>query len=257
MGTLDGQVALVTGSSRGIGHFMACEFAREGCNIVVAARSEEVRDPRLPGTIHSVVEELVELGVEALPFRLDVTDDEQIEACAEAAIERFGRIDILVNNAGVMAPAPVVELPVRRFDLVMRVNVRGPFAMTQAVLPQMLKLGSGTVITVSSVAADRAGAGNISYSMSKVAIEKFMEGLAAEVGDRGIRCFGLKPEGVVLSPGATYHGLTPADLDTEDDADMGRAAIWLATSDDAAALNGQSFYSRALLRDHPEARAGA
>ncbi len=254
MGRLDGQVAVVTGSSRGIGHFMAREFAREGCNVVVAARSEEVRDPRLPGTIHSVVEELEALGAQALAYRLDVTDDEQIEGCVEAAVERFGRIDILVNNAGVMAPAPIVELPIRRFDLVMRVNVRGPFAMTQAVLPTMLKQGGGTVITISSGAADRAGAGNVSYAMSKIAVEKFMEGVAAEVGERGIRCFGLKPEGVVLSPGATYHGIPRADLDTEDESDMGRAAIWLATAAEAAALNGRSFYSRALLREHPEAR---
>ncbi|HJN93033.1 MAG TPA: SDR family NAD(P)-dependent oxidoreductase, partial [Dehalococcoidia bacterium] len=81
MGKLDGQVAIVTGSSRGIGHFMALELAKEGCNIVVAARSEEVSDPKLPGTIHTVVAELQELGVEAMPLKLDVTSDEDIANC--------------------------------------------------------------------------------------------------------------------------------------------------------------------------------
>jgi NAD(P)-dependent dehydrogenase (short-subunit alcohol dehydrogenase family) len=252
VGKLNGQVAIVTGSSRGIGHFIARELAKQGCSIVVAARSEEVTDERLPGTIHSVAEELRGSGVDAMPFRLDVTDEEQVSACVAATIERFGRIDLLVNNAGVMAPAPVAELPLKRLDLIYRINVRGPFAMSQAVLPQMLKQGRGTIITVSSGAADSSGSGNVSYSMSKVAIEKLMAGLAAELGDQGIRSFALKPEGIVLSPGATYFGFPERAVDVEEEPAMGRAAIWLATSEEAGEHNGEAFYSRALLRDHTD-----
>ena len=184
MGQLDGRVAIVTGSSRGVGYFMARELAREGCNIVVAARSERVTDPNLPGTIYSVAQELERSGVQALPVRTDVTDDESIAACVAATRERFGRIDVLINNAGVMSPASVVETPLRRLDLIHRVNVRGPFAMTQAVLPTMLEQRSGTVISVSSIAADQSGAGNATYAMSKQAVEKFTEG----AGRRGWRC---------------------------------------------------------------------
>ncbi len=256
MGQLDGQVAIVTGSSRGVGYFMARDLAREGCNIVVAARSEKVADPLLPGTIYSVAEELERLGVQALPVRMDVTDDETIAYCVAATRERFGRIDVLINNAGVMAPASVVETPLRRLDLIHRVNVRGPFAMTQAVLPTMLEQRSGVVITVSSVAADRSGAGNASYAMSKVAVEKFTEGLAEEVGDVGIRCFALKPEGLVYSPGALYQGLPASGTDREEEWVMGRAAIWLITSPIAARHSGQAFSSRAILRDYRDARTG-
>ena len=241
MGKLNGQVAIVTGSSRGIGHFIARELAKQGCSIVVAARSEEVTDERLPGTIHSVAEELRGSGVDAMPFRLDVTDEEQVSACVAATIERFGRIDLLVNNAGVMAPAPVAELP-----------LKGAFNTTRLALPQMLKQGRGTIITVSSGAADSSGSGNVSYSMSKVAIEKLMAGLAAELGDQGIRSFALKPEGIVLSPGATYFGFPERAVDVEEEPAMGRAAIWLATSEEAGEHNGEAFYSRALLRDHTD-----
>ncbi len=250
MGKLDGQVAIVTGSSRGIGHFMALELAKEGCNIVVAARSEEVSDPKLPGTIHTVVAELQELGVEAMPLKLDVTSDEDIANCIPATIERFGKVDILVNNAALIFPGAFQATAVKRLDLLHRINVRGPFLLAQAALPPMLEVSSGTIITISSGAADSPSGNNVIYAMSKVSIEKMMEGIAAEHGEQGIRSFGLKPEGLVLSPGATYHGLPGADTDVEDNDLMGRAAIWLATSDEAAQHNGESFYSRRIVREH-------
>jgi citronellol/citronellal dehydrogenase len=254
MGQLDGRVAIVTGSSRGVGYFMARELAREGCNIVVAARSERVTDPNLPGTIYSVAQELEQLGVQALPVRTDVTDEASIAACVAATQERFGRIDVLINNAGVMSPASVAETSLRRLDLIYRVNVRGPFAMTQAVLPTMLEQRTGTVITVSSVAADRSGAGNATYAMSKRAVEKFTEGLAEEVAEAGVRCFALKPEGLVYSPGALYQGLPSAHTDREEEWVMGRAAIWLIVSPIAARHTGEAFSSRAILRVYGDAR---
>ena len=246
---LEGQVALITGSSRGIGRFMAQELAKEGCNIVVAARTEEVTDPKLPGTIHSVAAEMEEIGVEALPIKLNITRDEDIEAAVPAVLDRFGRLDILVNNAALIFPAPFQQTAVKRLDLLHRINVRGPFLMTQAVLPHMLDRGSGTIITISSGAADSPSANNLIYGMSKVSIEKMMQGLAAELGGQGLRSFGLKPEGLVLSPGATYHGLPSANTDTEPNDLMGRAAVWLITSDEAAKHNGESFYSRRIVRE--------
>ncbi len=249
MGKLDGHVALITGSSRGIGHFMAQELAKEGCNIVVAARTEEVSDPKLPGTIHTVAAEMESLGVKALPIKLDITSDSDIESAMPVILERFGRLDILINNAALIFPAPFRQTAVKRLDLLHRINVRGPFLMTQAVLPHMIELGGGTIITISSGAADSPSANNLIYGMSKVSIEKMMEGLAAELGAQGIRSFGLKPEGLVLSPGATYHGLPSANTDTEPNDLMGRAAVWLITSDEAGKRNGESFYSRRIVQE--------
>ena len=105
------KVAIVTGSSRGVGKNMALELAREGCHIVVAARTEQEQDPKLPGTIHSSVEELQALGVRAIALRTDVSDEESVQAMVQAALAEFGRIDILINNAGIMFPGRLWEIP--------------------------------------------------------------------------------------------------------------------------------------------------
>ena len=254
MGKLDGRVAIVTGSSRGVGHFIAQELAKEGCNITVAARSEQVSDPKLPGTISSVAEELRGYGVDALPVRCDVTKDEEIEQCVAATVDHFGHVDILINNAGVLMMGPFLEMPVRRLDLIYRVNIRAPFVFTQAVLPHMIERQEGAVITISSRAADLGMSTNIPYSMSKAAIEKLMQCVADGVKDQGIRCFGLKPEGLILTPGSTYHGLPSRDTDMEEDEIIGRAAVWLIHAPEARQHSGASFLSRQVLRDHPEAR---
>ena len=175
MGKLDGRVAIVTGSSRGVGHFIARELAKEGCNITVAARSKTVSDPKLPGTISSVAEELRGYGVDALPVRCDVTKDEEIEQCVATTADHFGHVDILVNNADLLFMGPFLQMPVRRLDLLYRINVRGPYIFTQAVLPHMLERHEGTVITISSRAADLGMSTNVPYSMSKAAIEKLMQ----------------------------------------------------------------------------------
>src|SRR6478672_3495769 len=102
MKKLEGRVAIVTGASRGVGEYMAREFAKEGCNVVVAARTESEGQSKLSGTIAATAAELTAMGVRAVPVRCDVTDEESVNAMVRRAIEEFGRIDILVNNAGIM-----------------------------------------------------------------------------------------------------------------------------------------------------------
>ena len=133
---LEGRVAIVTGSSRGVGKNIAVELARAGADLVVAARTEQVKDPRLPGTISDTAEEIRAMDRRALPVRTDVADEESIEALVRSALEEFGRIDVLVNNAGIMAPGPLVDVSLKRWDLVMRVNVRGPVACSLACRTQ-------------------------------------------------------------------------------------------------------------------------
>ncbi|OGO52373.1 MAG: hypothetical protein A2148_10365 [Chloroflexi bacterium RBG_16_68_14] len=246
------KVAIVTGSSRGVGKNMALELAREGCHIVVAARSEEEADPRLPGTIYSTAEELRSLGVRALPVRTDVTDEESVQAMVRTTLEEFGRIDILINNAGIMFPGRLWEIPLKRWDLVMRVNVRGAVICCQAVLPHMIERRGGVIINISSIAADQWGAGNVSYAVTKQALRKLSEGLADEVKEYTIRVFALSPEGLVITPGTMYHRLpeqVPSGPFVEAPEAMGKAAVFLC-GDEAKSLTGQHFYSRALLREH-------
>jgi len=248
---LEGKVAIVTGASRGVGKNMALELARAGADIAVAARTEQVKDPKLPGTIAETAEEIRALGRRAVSVRTDVTDEESIEAMVRRVLEEFGRIDILVNNAGIMAPGPLLDVPLKRWDLVMRVNVRGPVACSRAVWPHMVERRDGVIINISSILADQAGGGNISYSVTKQALRKLSEGLAEEGEPYGIRVFSLSPEGLVITPGTMYHRLpdqVPSGPLVEDPEVMGQAAVFLC-GDAARELTGRHFYSRALLRE--------
>lgn len=249
-GSLEGQVAIVTGASRGIGRYMALELAKAGADIVVAARSEEVTDPKLPGTIFSTAEEIRALGRRALAQRVDVAREDQIAEAVAATIAEFGRIDILVNNAGILVPSTLLDFPLRRWDLLWRVNVRGPIAFIQAVLPPMIEQRRGTIINISSRGADNPGTGNISYSVTKQALRKIAEGLAGEVKQHNIKCFSLSPDRLVPTPGATYHALDanlpPERLEPTDA--MGRAAVYLA-AEAPIELSGRHYYSESLLRE--------
>ena len=248
---LESKVAVVTGSSRGVGKNIALELARAGADLVVAARTEQVKDPKLPGTIFETAEEIRALGRRALPVRTDVTDEESIEAMVGCALEEFGRIDILVNNAGIMAPGPLAEVPLKRWDLVMRVNVRGPVACCRAVWPHMVERRGGVIINISSIAADQPGGGNISYSVSKDALRKFSEGLAEEGKPHDVRVLVLSPEGLVVTPGTMYHSLSeegPGGAPVEAPEVMGQAAVFLC-SEAARGMTGRHFYSRTLLRE--------
>src|SRR5262245_45505599 len=139
---LEGKVAIVTGSSRGIGRALALRFAREGAAVVVAAKSERSTD-RLPGSIYTVVEEIEAAGGRALAFKLDVRDDLAVEAMVAEAVARFGRVDILVHNAGAIYLQNVADTPVKRLDLVYGVNFRGAFACARACIPHLERTGFG------------------------------------------------------------------------------------------------------------------
>jgi len=200
-----GKIAVVTGASRGIGKAIALGFAREGAAVVVAARSESARDERLPGSIHETVAEIEKHGGQGLAVRCDVTDEAGVTAMVETALETYGRIDVLVNNAAIDFPFPVTEMPLKRWELVMRVNTTGPFLCSKAVLPAMIAQGRGSIINISSQAATERGSGTVGYSAvyaaSKAAVDRFTWALAAEVGKHNIAVNALKPAGVVDTEG--------------------------------------------------------
>src|SRR3990170_2403766 len=147
---LSGQVAVVTGASRGIGRAIAVEFARAGADVVVTARTSEAVPSKLPGTVEETARQVEALGRRALAISADVTNEEQVQAMASRTLEEFGQVDILVNNAGISFPAPFHQTPLKRWDLVMNVNLRGPVMCTQAFLPSMMERRSGSIINVSS-----------------------------------------------------------------------------------------------------------
>jgi citronellol/citronellal dehydrogenase len=228
---LEGQVAVVTGASRGIGRAIAIDFARAGADVVVSARSSESAPSKLPGTIEQTAREVEAEGRRALAVATDVTDEAQVGALAERTLAEFGRIDILVNNAGISFPAPFAQTPLKRWDLVMNVNLRGPVMCTQAFLPRMLEQGSGRIINISSYLAEVMMPGMMSYSVSKIALEKLTQYLGEELQPKGIAVNALRIELMIATEGWQFRN-PDADYSTWDKPDAAsEATLWLATRD--------------------------
>lgn len=203
---LTGQVAVITGSSRGIGKNIALRLARAGADIVVAAKSELSRDS-LPGSIHETVSEIEALGRQALAVRTNVRDADQLESMVEAALERFGRIDILINNAGALHWRSIADTPPKRYDLMMEVNARAAFVASHFVLPHMTERGSGTIIQMSPPIDLRMLPGKTGYCMSKFGMSLLAMGMGAEVKATEIKSCALWPATAIESQATINHKL--------------------------------------------------
>lgn len=206
---LDGKVAIITGASRGLGRYCAIGYGSEGASVVVAARTEQQKDPNLPGTIYETAKEVEAAGGQALPVVFNAADPESIAAMVEATIEAFGRIDILMNNAAVQPPGRISTIQPKHWELEFAVNVHGPFHCTRAVLPTMLSQSSGSIINISSVAAQ----GGSHYGATKRAVEAMTVGLSYELRDLGIAVNALKPVGAIDTPGLRYRGAGTAPVE--------------------------------------------
>ncbi len=249
---LTGKVTIVTGSSRGIGKAIALAFAAEGAAVAVAARTEQ-EGGRLPGTIYQTADEIRARGGRAFPIRTDITVDQDVERMAQKTLEEFGRIDILVNNAAANFNSTIADLPIKRWDLMMRVNLRGTFISTKAVLPTMIAQGSGNIICMTSIAAKRrAPPGEICYSITKAGIELFCWGLAQEVKQYNIAVNDLYPTRGVATDGFRVV-FQNVDLGTEalqrrkTPEEIAEAALWLATQD-ALTFTGHSVSDEEVKR---------
>ena len=154
---LEGKVAIVTGASRGIGADIARHLGGLGVAVAVAARSEQEPDPRLPGTIHSVVQEIEDAGGRALAVRTNVRYIEDTQALVDATVAEFGRLDILVNNAGITFQGSVEEIPLERLELIWQIDLRAPIVLCRQAIPHMRASGGGHIINVSSNAARPIG----------------------------------------------------------------------------------------------------
>ncbi|MDQ6848198.1 MAG: SDR family NAD(P)-dependent oxidoreductase [Candidatus Dormibacteraeota bacterium] len=145
---LEGRVAIVTGSSRGIGRAMALRLAAEGAAVAITGKSEHATE-KLPGSIHSVAEEVAAAGGRAIAVHLDVRKEDEVAAMVQRTVDEFGRLDILVNNAGALWWKPFLETPLKRYDLMWEVNVRGAFMCAQLALPHMIRHGWGHIVMCS------------------------------------------------------------------------------------------------------------
>src|SRR5262249_17763318 len=181
MMTLRGKSAFITGASRGIGRAIALKLAEDGGNVVVTGKTAEPH-PTLPGTIHSVADEISRRGGSAVAVKMDVRDESQVQAAVERAIERFGRIDILVNNASAISLSGTAATPMKRFDLMHQVNVRGTFLCTQRCFPYLKQAGGAHVLNISPPLnlTPRWFAPPLAYSISKFGMSLCVLGMAEE-----------------------------------------------------------------------------
>jgi len=195
---LRGRVALVTGASRGIGKALALRLAREGADVVIAAKSEQSTE-RLPGSVHQTADEIRALGRRAIGVPTDVRGEESVRGMIERAIEEFGRLDILVNNAGAIWLQPILQTPAKRFDLVMGVNVRAAYLACYYALPHMVKQQWGHILNMCPRLSIKPSPGKVAYMISKLGMAYVALGLAAEHAADNIAGNTLWPRTIVES----------------------------------------------------------
>jgi citronellol/citronellal dehydrogenase len=192
--SLAGKTLFITGASRGIGLAIGLRAARDGANIVIAAKTAEPHK-KLPGTIYSAAEEVESAGGKALPVIVDVREPESVQAAVDAAVERFGGIDICVNNASAIQLTGTLQTDFRRYDLMNQVNARGTFVTTRVCLPHLLKASNPHVLMLSPPLdmSPRWFAGHVAYTMAKYGMSMCVLGMAEEFRDQGVAFNALWP----------------------------------------------------------------
>ena len=198
--SLQGKTLFISGASRGIGLAIAVRAARDGANIVIAAKTAEP-NPKLPGTIYSAAEEIERAGGKALPCVVDIRSEDQIQAAVKQVVDRFGGIDILVNNASAIHLSGTLQTPMKRYDLMHQINVRGTFACSQACLPHLLKAENPHILNLSPPLNFEARwfAPHVAYSIAKFGMSLCVLGMAEEFRSDGVAVNALWPRTTIAT----------------------------------------------------------
>ncbi|MFD4442154.1 SDR family oxidoreductase [Nocardia sp. NPDC058519] len=197
---LAGRTMIMSGGSRGIGLAIAVAAAREGANIVLLAKTD-TPDPRLPGTIHTAAAEIEAAGGQALAVVGDVRDETSVADAVARAVERFGGIDYCVNNASAIALAPTEELPIKRFDLMQQIQLRGTYLLSSACLPHLRRSDNAHILSLSpplNLAPEWLGA-YPAYMLAKYGMSLLTLGWAAEYAEHGVAGNCLWPETLIAT----------------------------------------------------------
>ena len=249
MKRLAGKTILITGASRGIGRAIALAAAREGANLVIAAKTAEPH-PKLPGTIHTVADEVRALGGQALPRQVDVRDEFQVNDLMAAVGQTFGRLDALINNAGAISLTNVENTPVKRYDLMQQVNARAVFICAKAALPLLRAAGGAHVINLSPPLnlAPKWLAPHAPYTLSKYGMTLLSLGLAGEFARDKISVSTLWPRTTIATAAIEFAVGGPALLPRCRTPDiMADAALEILATTDGS-LNGRCLIDEELLR---------
>jgi citronellol/citronellal dehydrogenase len=241
---LEGGVAFVTGTSRGIGKAIALRLGEAGMKVVSTGKTVEEHD-RLPGTIGETAREVEGRGGEAIAIQLDVRDETSVRAAVDETVETFGGVDVVVNNAGAIHFGTVAETPVDRFDLLVDVNVRGTYVTTRAALPHLREDG-GHVVTMSPPLGMEAAPGKAAYALSKLGMTFLAQSLAAELDGEPVGVNALWPVTAIESEATRHFGMgEPEDWRTPA---VVCDALEEILSRDPRAFSGRALYDEEVLR---------
>ncbi|MER1967132.1 NAD(P)-dependent oxidoreductase [Castellaniella sp. GW247-6E4] len=248
MTSLKGKTLFITGASRGIGKAIALRAAREGANIIIAAKTSEP-DPRLPGTIHTAAREIHAAGGNALAVAVDIRHEQQVAHAVSLGVAEFGGIDILINNASAIGITSIPETSLKRYDLMMDINVRGTFVCSQLCLPHLRRSKNPHIMTLSPPIDLNAKwfVNHAAYTTSKYAMSLLVHGMASEFRKWGIGVNALWPRTVIATSalnvaqaGGSHYSRTPEI--------MADAAYEILTRD-SRRITGNFFLDENVLRE--------
>ncbi len=248
MSRFQGKTVFITGASRGIGKAIGLRLAREGANILIAAKTASPH-PKLPGTIFTAAEEMEKAGGKALPVVVDVRDVEQVEAAVQKAVATFGGIDILVNNASAIQLTGTLETEMKRYDLMHHVNTRGTFLTSQKCIPHLLKSDIGHILNLSPPLnmEERWFKNYVAYTMAKFGMSMCVLGMAGEFrGKLGINA--LWPRTAIATAAVKYALGGEAMMQKSRTVDIIADAAFAIFSRDKKECNGHFFIDDEVLR---------
>lgn len=250
MTTLQGRTIFITGGSRGIGKAIALRAAKDGANIVIAAKTAEPH-PKLPGTIYTAAAEVEAAGGKALACVVDIRQEELVEAAVQKTIETFGGIDILINNASAIQLTGTLQTPMKRYDLMHSVNVRGTYLTSQKCLPHLLKSENPHILNLSPPLnmEEKWFKNHVAYTMAKYGMSMCVLGMAGEFRKKGVGVNALWPRTTIAT--AAIKNIVGGEemmKRSRTPEIMADAAHWILTQD-AKECTGNFFIDEDLLRE--------
>ena len=200
MSNLHGKTIFITGASRGIGKAIGLRAARDGANIVVAAKTAQPH-PKLDGTVHTAVQEMLDAGGHGLACITDIRIEEQVQAAVDQAVETFGGIDILINNASAIDLSGTMDVTMKRYDLMHDINTRGTFLVSKLCLPHLRKADNPHILNISPP-LDMSPvwfSPHVAYTMAKFGMSMCVLGMAEEFRQQGVAVNALWPRTTIAT----------------------------------------------------------
>jgi citronellol/citronellal dehydrogenase len=251
--TLKGKTLFITGATRGLGLAIALRAARDGANVVVAARSVE-HNPKLPGTIFTAAAEIEEAGGVALPLRVDLRDEAQVRAALAETAKRFGGVDIVVNNAAAMALADTRHIDMARFDMMHQVNVRGAFMVSKFALPFLERAPNPHILMIAPPLdlREKFFAAHTAFSMSKFGMSMMALGLAGELRSKAVAVNTLWPRTLISTSGVPHLPEGQDNLRASRKPQIMADAAHLILTQEAQSYTARFLVDELLLAEHGE-----